>query len=196
MPDVVPFDESLMPATEPEKLGDIVLDERHLAYAAQRWSDKSASMQRYRMRQAIWARIQHSKPHPDDPTRSRLGGVQPGSGRKPTLRLGQAMVEAAQNRQREIVDAAFSALKPGLDEGLRHKAAMNIARLEREERQLEIVEDEYSRRTDDDVKRDFASRLADMIRKGDLSMDDIQDLAKAKQDVTDAEVVEPAQIEA
>lgn len=196
MPDVVPFDESLMPAEMPGALADIQLDDRHLQYAATRWPDASESMRRYRVRQAIWAKFKHAQPHPDDPSRRLLGGAQPGSGPKPKLRLGAALVEAAQERQREVIDAAMSALRPGVDPAVRHKAAMNLAKHEQNERSLEIVEDDYARRTDADIKKDFASRLATMIRDGELSMDDINSLAAEKAGIADAEVVQPERLSA
>lgn len=175
MADPAPFDESLMPAEEPAALAEIVLDERHLAYARKRWPDASERMQHYRVRQAIWIRFQTAKPHPDDPTRRKVGGVQPGGGRRVTKQVGAALVEAAQARQKEVIDAAFAPLSNGNDPMDRHKAAMNIAKLEREERAMEIVEDEYARKTNEDVLKEAAAIFVEMVRNGELSLDDIAD---------------------
>lgn len=175
--DPVPFDETLMPAEQPASLAQIELTERHLAYAQQRWPDASEKMQQYRMRQAIWVRFEHAKPHPEDPNRKKLGGPQPNSGRRVQKRIGEALVEAAQMRQKEIVDAAFAPLEPGNDAMTRHKAAMNLARHEREERAMDIVEDEYARKTQEDITREAAEVFAQMIRDGELSLEDIEGTA-------------------
>lgn len=173
------FDESLMPETEPASLGEIVLDDRHLRFAVARWPSETPRMQKYRVRQAIWARIQHRKPHPDDPGRRLLGGPQPGSGPKMRRRTGQALVEEAQKRQKEVIDAAFAPLAEDVDPMQRHKAAMNIVRNEREERVLDIAEDEYARKTTDEIRREAAQVLADMVRDGEIKIEEIIDIDPA-----------------
>lgn len=165
-----------MPAEEPSALAEIVLSSQLLDYARRRWPDASARMQQYRVRQAIWAKIQHRKEHPDGTGRRLLGGSQPGSGRKPTKAIGTALVEAAESRQKEIIDAAFAPLSPENDNLFeRHKAAMNIAKHAREEAREAREADDYARKTDDEIRRETARMFAEMIRSGELSVDDIID---------------------
>lgn len=182
------WDDSLMPQDAPEALGEIELTEAHLSYGEKRWPDASDSMRRYRVRQVIWVRLQHQQPHPDDPNRKLLGGPQPNSGRKTANKeIGRALVEAAQSRQKEVVDAAFSALDPREDASLRHKAAMNLAKHERDMAKEEREADLYARMTDAEVRRGFAEMLADMVRNGDLSIEDIGDIIDGT-----AEEIQPA----
>lgn len=170
------FDESLLPEEDPPTFQDIVIDERHRRYAAQRWPSESLKMQEVRVKQAIWARVRHRQPHPDDPNRRLLGGPQPNSGPKVTKRTGQAIVEEAQKRQKEITDAVFAPLAESNDPMIRHKAAMNIAKHERDERAMDITEDEYARKTTDEIRREAAQMFAQMVRSGELSLEDIVDI--------------------
>lgn len=191
MPDEVPeFDESMMPVDEPEKITDIELDERHLVYGQLRWPDKSERMQAYNVRRVIWAKFLHRRTHPDDPDRKMLGGPQPGAGRKPTKALGAAIVEAAESRRKEIEDAVFSPLARGNDPIDRHKAAMNILKHAREERREDREADEYARKTDEEARREFAQMLAEMIRNGDLSEEDLKNVV----DSTAVEIPENRQL--
>lgn len=185
------FDESLMPAEQPAELALIQLDERHMEYARARWPDASERMQQYRVRQTIWVRFEHRKPHPDDPTRRRLGGPQPNSGRRVTKAIGAAIVEHFEGRQKEVLDAIAAPLDPnsGASAMERHKAGMNIAKHAREERAMEIVEDEYARKTDDDVALEFAREMAQMVRSGELSLQDIQRMADAEGEVVEEQSV-------
>lgn len=174
--DEVPeFDEAWMPAEEPATIADIALTVPLLNYARRRWPDASEKMQHYRVRQAIWAKFKHRQEHPDGSGRKLLGGPQPGSGRKPTKAIGAALVEAAEQRHKEIVDAAFSALSPDNDPAVRHKAAMNIAKHAREEAREAREADDYARKTDDEIRRETARMFAEMIANGELSVDDIID---------------------
>jgi hypothetical protein len=185
-----PFDESLMPAEQPEEMRLIELDERHWEYARRRWPKASTEMQAYRMRQSIWVRFEHQKPHPEDPNRRRLGGPQPNSGRRVNKRLGEALLEEAQRRQKEVIDAAFAPLSEDNDDWVRHKAAMRLAEHEREERKMEIIEDDYARRTDDDIRKEAAAVFLEMLASGEISL---EDLSAGTVD-GDAEEVEQAQI--
>lgn len=170
-----PFDESLMPAHEPAALGDIALTEQHMAYAAERWPDVTEKMQAYRIRQAIWARFQISKPHPDDPTRRLLGGPQPNSGPKAKKAIGAAIVEEFEGRQREVLDAIAAPLDSdsGATPMERHKAGMNIAKHAREEQREQREADLYARLTEDEVRRSYAKMIADAVKSGEISMEDI-----------------------
>ena len=149
-------------------------------------------MQQYRVRQVMWAIFEHDKPHPEDPNRRRLGGVQPRSGPKTAAKqLGKNLVERAQNRFKEIEDAAFAPLHPSNDPMDRHKAAMNLAKLEREERQMEIIEDDYARKTEDEVRGEAALLLLGMVKKGQINL---ADLVPDDDEIVEAEVVQQPQI--
>lgn len=174
MSDGVPaLDDSLIPDEEPSSLSEIQLTEAHMRYAMQRWPDVTPKMRQYRMRQAIWAKFQHMKPHPDDPGRKMLGGPQPNSGRKPVKAIGTAIVEHFEARQKEVLDAIGSALDPTVDPAIRHKAGMNIAKHAREEAREQRDADEYARSTDDDIRRQFAKMLADAVAAGEITVEDI-----------------------
>lgn len=168
------FDESLMPAEEPAELAGIELTEAHMVFARRKWPEASEKMQAYRMRQSIWVRFQNRKPHPEDPGRKLLGGAQPGSGRK-RAPIGRAIVEHFEARTKEVLDAIAAPLDPHSDATSmeRHRAGMNIAKHAREEQKEQREADDYARKTDDEVKLEFARMLADMVRNGELSADDI-----------------------
>lgn len=157
---------------EPPKYEDIVLTPEQEAEARERWPDYSPARAYQYMRLSVLA---HLKKQYVDPTTGRalFGGPQPNSGRKATKRIGAALVEAAQGRQKEVIDAAFAPLAEGNDPMDRHKAALNLARHEQKEREMDIVEDEYARKTDADVRRDFARVVAEMVRSGQLSPEDL-----------------------
>ncbi|MBA2724711.1 MAG: hypothetical protein H0U53_01870 [Actinobacteria bacterium] len=193
-----PFDMELMPPVEPPSLNEVVLDERHLAYARLRWPDAAPKSQIYWCKQVIWAHFQKDKPHPDDPTgqRKKFGGRQPGGGAHVNKRAGIALVEAAQGRQKELIDAAFAPIGPRNDPMDRHRAAMNIYKQEREERAMEIVEDEYARKTNEEVTREAAALFAEMFRNGEISLSDIVDATAVDLDDESDDGPQPQQISA
>lgn len=171
----VEFNEELMPAEQPASMSEIVLDQRHMEYAAKRWPDASIKQRENFVRKSIWVRFEHRKPHPDDPGRRALGGPQPNSGRRPRKALGTAIVEHFEGRTTEILNAIAAPLSKDSNatDMERHKAGMNIAKHAREEEREKREADDYARKTDDEVRREFAAHLANMVRTGELSVEDI-----------------------
>jgi hypothetical protein len=160
--------------TEPPKYADIVLDEGQIAEARRDYPDVSEGKAIHYKKLSILAKMRHAYVDPST-GRHFFGGPQPNSGRKSTKRIGEALVEAAQGRHKEIVDAAFApiAKDSGADPIQRHKAALNLAKLEREERALDMAEDEFVRKTEDEVRSDATKVLAKMVATGKLSLEDI-----------------------
>lgn len=187
-PDDKKLPEELMPASQPPTFKDIEITPELHAYALDRWPDVSDSMRAFRVRQTIWTRFMAMLPHPDDPSRRKVGGAQPGSGGR-TKRIGTTLMEAVRERQDEIVNAAFSAIDDKNDPGLRHKAAMNLAKLEREERMLEMAEDEHARKSAEELQREAAAMIAEMVRKGDVNLNDIIQGSATEVSTSDADVV-------
>lgn len=178
--------------TEPPKYADITLTPEQEREAYEQYPEDSPAKALHRKRLSILATLRHQYVDPST-GRHAFGGAQPNAGRKPTKRIGEALVEAAQGRHKEVVDAAFSALQPGNDAMVRHRAAMNIARHEREERAMDMAEDEFARKTEDEVRGDATKLLAKMVREGRLSVEDI--LSSSKVDAeADAEEIDDAQI--
>lgn len=86
---------------------------------------------------------------------------------------------------KEVRDAAMSVLDPKVDPVHRHKGAMNIAKLEQKEREMAIVEDEYARKTAEEVHADATALFVEMIRSGELTLEDIVDSTASDVDPDD-----------
>lgn len=167
-------------------LDEIDLTPEQVAEAAQRWPQFSAARQAQYMRMSILAHIKHQQVVDPETGRRAFGGPQPGGGPHKNKRIGQALLDEAQSRHREIINAAFAPLGPGNTPMDRHKAAMNIARHELLERQQEIIDDEYARKSDDEIRVEAAKLLASMIRAGQLDKDIINGSAT---DITDQQQI-------
>jgi hypothetical protein len=167
-------------------LADIVLTPQESAEADRRWPDDEEKKRYLRMRQSVLARLKHSIVADPKTGRRLFGGPQPSNGGGYKMKtLGATLVHAVQDRQQEIVDAAFSPLARGNDPMDRHRAAMNLAKFEHEQRQQEILEDEYERKSAEEIKSEAVEMFLEMIRSGDLSLDDLEG-----REVVDAELVE------
>lgn len=179
---------------EPPKYADIVLTPEQEREAREQYPDVSEKQAIHRKKLSVLATLKHQYV---DPTTGRavFGGPQPNSGRKATKRIGEALVEAAQGRHKEIVDAAFAPISQGNDPMERHKAAMNIVKHEREQAKLDMAEDEFARKSEDEVRGDAVNLFVKMVMNGDLSLADIAAAANknsaegSAEEMTDADVV-------
>lgn len=191
-------DGDTLPATlpsEPPKYADIELTPTQLEEARAEYPELSDKARIHRKKLSVLAKLKHQYVDPAT-GRAAFGGPQPNSGRRATKRIGEAIVEAAQSRHKEVVDAVFAPIdaNSGADPMQRHKAGMNIAKHEREERLLDMAEDEFARKTEDEVRNDAATLLAKLVMSGKLSMDDIKKgqekpIDVESEDITDAEQV-------
>lgn len=179
---------------DPPKYADIELTSEQIEEARKRYPDASEAKAIHFMKLSVLANFKKHYTTPDG--RRLFGGAQPNAGRKATKRIGEAIVEAAQGRHKEVVDAAFSALDSKEDASLRHKAAMNIARHEREERVLDMQEDEFARKTEDEVRSDAAKLLTALVQDGKISLDDIIKGQKVDAETDGEEITEADEIEA
>lgn len=172
-----PLPDELLPDPLPEAIGEIVLTDAHLSYARIRWPEESVKQQRYRVKRSIWAKCQALRPHPDDPNRRAFGGAQPGAGPKRKA-IGRAIVEHFEERTKEVLDAIAAPLSKtsGATPMERHRAGMNIAEHARREEKEKREADEYTRLTDDEARTEYAKVLAEAIRSGQVSLDDITNI--------------------
>ncbi len=166
------------------KLSDIVLTPEDEAKAAERWPDATEKKRNLYMRQSILATLRHRLPAQDGSGRRMFGGPQPGSGRK-KAELGNSLVDAATSRLPEILDALFSPLGPGNDNNDRHKAAVNIIREVRKDREADMRADELERASKEELVKEAAAILAEMARNGDIQIG-------ADGQIVDADVVDDA----
>lgn len=191
----LPLPDELVPDEAPASLSDIALDDAHMAYARERWPDKSESMQAYNVRRSIWGKLRSRQRHPDDPNRSVFGGPQPRSGPKtPNKAIGQALVEHVESRQKEVLDAAMAPLDPasGATAMERHKAALGLAKHAREEAREKRDADAFARLTDDEVRKSAAEEIVGMLLNEEISMDDLKTMMGGGS-IIDAKAITPEQ---
>lgn len=160
---------------------DVVLTADQVREAQETWPDRTEREQERNMKMRVLNQMRHEIIVDPATGRRAFGGAQD-TRPKAKKRVDESLVEAADARVQEIVDAAFSALDPRNSPEVRHKAAMNITKEAREVRKHQIEEDELERSSNDEVKLEAARLLADMMRKGELKPADF--------DLTDADVVE------
>ena len=117
----------------------------------------------------------HEQPHPEDPTRRRFGGPQPGSGRPKKPRPSELAAEAAHRHWDKLEEALLAGVEHGSGEA-RARAAERWLRLTVQDAAVELraraedrADDRFSAMTDDEVRREFASMLGEMVRTGELS---------------------------
>ncbi len=159
---------------------DVVLTPEDEAAAAERWPDVSEKMRLHYMRQSILAKLRHQFAAQDGTGRRIFGGPQPGAGRKKAA-LGNSLVDEAANRQREIMDAVFAPLSPNGNTAIdRHKAAINIIREVRKDREVDMRADELERASREDLIKQTSEILAEMVRNGDISLDDTGQIVDAE----------------
>jgi len=106
----------------------------------------------------------HSQPHPDDPTRRKFGGPQPGSGRPRVKRASTRAAEAAAENAQQIIDA-FKRGVNSADERTALMAAEKWLNVEREEAGLQMDE----QRLLEDMSR---ADLIEMLAKGFAALGD------------------------
>lgn len=75
------------------------------------------------------ARELHAQPHPDDPTRRKFGGRQPGAGRPRKPRVSEIVAAAAVEHADEIVAALLAGVTDASNPDRRSRAADRWARL-------------------------------------------------------------------
>jgi len=160
---------------------DIVLTPEQVVEAQQRWPDETENQQRHYMRKSILAKLRHSVVLDPSTGRRAFGGAQPGSGRK--RELGNSLVDTAERRQDEIMNAIFSALDDKLPPEVRHKAGINIVREVRKDREADMREDALDTAAKEDLVSEAAKILAAMVRSGEIDLSD-------PDAIIDAQVVE------
>jgi hypothetical protein len=166
------------------KLSDIVLTPEDEAKAAERWPDASEKKRQLYMKQSILATLRHQLPAQDGSGRRMFGGPQPGAGRK-KAELGNTLVDEANKRHDEIMNALFAPLSPGNPVMDRHKAANNILREVRKDREADMRADELERASKEELVKEAAAILAEMARNGDIQIG-------ADGQIVDADVVDDA----
>lgn len=182
---VAPELPSRIAAGELPRYEDIVLTAEQVEAARAEWPDKKPTQQAAFMKMRILAKLRHEIVADPVTGRRAFGGVQPGSGTPKKKRLDEQLVEAADRRVQEIIDAAFAPLSPdNKDLFARHKAAMNISKEAREIRKLELAEDDLERADNVEVKNLAVGVIADLIRSGELKLEDLS------ASIIDADVVE------
>lgn len=166
--------------------------EEEMAEAAARWPDKSAAQQRHYMRLAWRAEYLHSIEAQDGTGRRAFGGPQPNSGRKPRVRLGEALVDWASDptTQKKVKDAFEAGLEDKDNPGVRVRAASQLVKAVQGEEATELRRQELQREIDkaplDDIKQIVAENLLKQIASGEI---DLQALIGTQQKVIDATVV-------
>lgn len=161
---------------------DIVLTAEQVDEARATWPDAAPGHQLHWMKSRILVKLRHEVVVDPMTGRRAFGGPQPGS--KPK-RIDESIVEAADNRRQELIDAAFAPINggAGVTPMDRHRAALNIAREAREVRAMEMQEDELAKASGEDLEREVAKLLLEQIRSGKLDLASISGFA-------DADVVE------
>jgi hypothetical protein len=175
------------------KYSDVILSPEQIKEAQEIWPDAKGktpeaklALQIRNMRMRILNQMRHQIILPDG--RRAFGGAQD-TRPKHKKRIDESLIEAADNRVQEIIDAAFSALDSKLSPEIRHKAAMNIAKEAREVRKQQVIEDEIARASGEDLTLMAAEILAERIQAGELSIEDIFKSGK-KEKIIDADVIE------
>jgi hypothetical protein len=175
--------------------GHIELTAEQIDEAAKRWPELSEAEQHRRMTLSVLAHQRHQQIADPATGRRVFGGPQPGSGRRSKKRAAEAIAELAQgNRQKEVIDALFSGLDQGNSASVRAATAKKIIDIEREERELQLKEDEFDGQSKDELKGMLAKGLVRMISNGELSVQDLMQAAsesdKAESEIVDADVVD------
>lgn len=167
---------------------DIVLTAEQMDAAKVEWPDAHPNHQIHYMKSRILAKMRHECVIDPVTGRRFFGGPQ-GGGRK-NKRIDESIVEAADTRRQELIDAAFAPINGGV--GVtpmdRHRAALNIAKEAREVRAMEMAEDDLSKASGEDLQREVAKLLLEQIREGKL---DVSSLSG----IVDANVVESSAAE-
>lgn len=192
MAEKLPIPDDLLPAEPPEREAEIEVTEQHMEWARKRWPDASDRQRSNWVRKSIMTKMMGRRQHPDDPNRSLFGGAQPRSGPKPMKALGARLVEEAESRYNELRDALWAPIPLGsqASDMERHRAADVIIKHVREEKKELREADAYARLTDDEARREYAKMLAEMVKTGDLSMDDIMASVVDGSAVEDADVID------
>jgi hypothetical protein len=166
---------------------DRELTEEELAIAAQRWPDKSLKRQIRNYQLKLRSEYFHQQDAGDGTGRRRFGGVQPGAGRKSKRKLGEAVLEyaeetATQKRVRDAFDAGLTAKD---DPALRVKTAVALTKAVQGEEALTMRREEIARDLDktplEEVKRIAAEGILRSIQRGDITQDDLSRIFGIKQ---------------
>ncbi len=197
--------EQVQVADRVPKYADIILTAEQIEEARVLWPapknskgevvtdpEKQERMRRHYMRMKIWYKIRHDTIVDPKTGRRAFGGFQPKS--KKAQRIDEKLVAAADDRSSEIIDAAFSALDPKNESWIRHRAAMNISKEARAIRELEIKEDELEKASSDDLARETAQILVEMIRKGEIDVANISSFIDGEAEVVEIELPELAEL--
>lgn len=189
--DVQPVDRAkALPPGKVPVYEDVVLTAEEMEEAKERWPDATPKNQIHYMRMKIWGQWRHSIIIDEKTGRRAFGGPQPRYRDKEKRRIDEQIVEAADDRSGEIIDAVFSALDSRNSDEVRHKAGVNIAKLAIETKRVQIKEDALERASAADLKIEAAKAIVEMLKRGELDMSDIEGLV----DGTAEEIEAPRQI--
>lgn len=178
--------------TDIEVVSDqIELTPEQLDEAKERWPELDAAEQAKRMKLSVIAKARHAQIADPLTGRRVFGGPQPGSGRKSKKRAAEAIAELAQGtRQKEVIDGLFSGLDKNNSAAVRVSTAVKIVAIERDERELQLKEDEFDGQPKEELKAIVLKGMLRMLQRGDLSMADIAKAAMEDDDVIDVTAVE------
>jgi hypothetical protein len=114
--------------------------------------------------------------------RRAFGGPQLNTAGKAKKRADESLVEAADNRIDELIDAAFSSVSPDNSNEVRHKSAMNIIKVAQDLKKIQMTEEELDKASGEQLENLAAEILAQAVRDGKLTTADFN--------LTEADVVE------
>lgn len=182
-----------MADVDPERPWDRELTPAELEESRASWPGLSEAKQKAYMKARLRANFLKTQPHPDDPTRRRLGGHQPAVSEK-HKRVAEYIVEQAEEHRKKIWDAFESGLDAKDDPRIRVKAASELVKITQTEEAISIRREEIARELDkqplEEVKRMLAEGLAKAIERGDVDPSDIASLFGVKQKAIDGTATE------
>lgn len=149
--------------------------------ALERWPDLPQVERERRRKLSEAASARHAQVVDEDTGRRLFGGPQPGSGRPRKQRVAERVADLAQGpRQKEVIDALFAGLSRGNSSDTRRRTAEAIVRIEHQERELQMREDEFSDKPKDELMEYLITLFAKLGARGELP--DISSMLPARQE--------------
>jgi hypothetical protein len=137
--------------------------------ALERWPELEPEERERRRKLSEAASARHAQIIDPESGRRLFGGPQPGSGRPRKQRVAERVAELAQGpRQKEVIDALFAGLGKGNSSDTRRRTAEAIVRIEHQERELQMREDEFSEKPKDELLEYLIGLFAKLAARGEL----------------------------
>jgi hypothetical protein len=136
--------------------------------ALERWPDLEPEDRERRRKLSNKAKERHAQVADPQTGRRVFGGPQPGSGRPRKKRVAEAVAEKATEEQERVVNALFSGLKKSNDPKVRVATAEKIIKIEHKERELQLHEDSFQGKSEEDFREWLEDRLVGLSLAGDL----------------------------